>query len=225
MDAIILAAGRGERLRPRTDRVPKALMPIHGIPLIVRIVERLRAYRVERIVVNISWLGEMIREAVGDGRRWGCEIVYSEESQPLETGGGIRLALVQKLLRSDPFLVHNADVLSDVPLDALQLTSREEGQLVLVMNPPQHQEGDFSWIDGKVGLHGSTRLTYAGIGLYRPLLFSPLEIGRCRLRPLLERAIQRERLSAYIHRGRWWDVGTPEVLSDLESHPEWLEGI
>ncbi len=217
MHAVVLAAGRGERMRPLTDQRPKALVTVGGSPLVARVLRRLARAGVTRAVVNVCWLGDAIRTFLGDGRAYGLEIVYSPESVALDTAGGIRLALERGLVASDPFLVHNADVLSDVDTATLSLSPRDTARIVLAPNPPEHPEGDFACRDGRVRLDGTDRLTYTGIGLYRKALFEPLAVARAPLRPLLEDAARHDRLAGTVHTGRWWDVGTVAVLTALEA--------
>jgi MurNAc alpha-1-phosphate uridylyltransferase len=216
MHAVILAAGRGERLRPLTDRTPKALIPIGGVPLAGRILSRLAQAGFRRAIINVCWLGSDIREALGNGRAYGIEIVYSPESVAQETAGGVRLALLRGLVESDPFLVHNADVLSDIAFSNLKLSPNDDACIALVPNPPARPEGDFACRAGRVRLTGEERWTYAGIGLYRKAFFEPLCVAPAPLRPLLEASAGQNRLAGYVHRGRWWDVGTPSVLAALE---------
>ena len=209
--AMVLAAGRGERLRPLTDEQPKALLEVGGRPLLAHAVERLRAAGVREIVVNLGWLGERIRAALGDGRAFGVSIRYSDERDtPLETGGGIVKAL--GLLGPAPFWVVNADVLCDYPFPSLRLAERDLAHFVLVDNPGHHPGGDFALADGRVGESGGTRLTYSGIGLYRPEFFAGERPERKPLLPLMLRAVRAGRVSGERYAGRWIDVGTVERL-------------
>ena len=217
MDAVVLAAGRGERLRPLTDRKPKALLEIGDTPLVGHVLRRLQRFGVRRAIVNICWLGAAIQAALGDGSRYGLEIVYSPESPALETAGGIRLALARGLVNSDPFLVHNADVLSDVDLSQTILSPADDARIVLVPNPPEHPRGDFGCREGRVHPDEENRLTYAGIGFYRQSFFKPWTLESAPLRPLLDKAARANRLAGTVHEGRWWDVGTHRVLAELES--------
>jgi N-acetyl-alpha-D-muramate 1-phosphate uridylyltransferase len=213
--AMLLAAGRGERMRPLTDKVPKPLLPVRGKPLIVHHLERLASSGVREVVINVAWLGERIRAALGDGSAFGLSIRYSEEgAQALETGGGIFQAL--PWLGSEPFLVVNGDVFTDFDFGALSIGPEALAHLVLVPNPVQHPQGDFGLDDGRVGETGSTRWTYSGIGLYRAQLFDGCQPGRFPLLPLLRRAIAAGRLSGEIYRGGWSDVGTVERLAALQ---------
>jgi len=213
--AMVLAAGRGERLRPLTDTVPKPLLEVRGKPLIVYHLEKLGRLGVRQVVINLAWLGDAIRAALGDGARWGLSIVYSDEgSAALETGGGIFQAL--PLLGAEPFLIVNADVYTDFDFATLQIAPAALAHLVLVPNPPQHPAGDFSLHQGLVQEFGSVRWTYAGIGLYRPQLFDGCRAGRFPLLPLLRRASAAGRLHGEIYAGRWSDVGSAERLAALQ---------
>lgn len=212
---MLLAAGRGERMRPLTDDMPKALLTVRGKPLIVYHLERLARGGVREVVINLAWLGERIRAALGDGSDFGLSIRYSEEGiQALETGGGIFQAL--PWLGEGPFLVVNADVYTDFDFATLRIATDAWGQLLFVPNPPQHPDGDFALDRGLVTEEGSPRWTYAGIGLYRAELFRGCKPGRFPLRPLLQRAIAAERLGGQLYRGQWNDVGTVQRLAALQ---------
>jgi len=212
--AMILAAGRGERMRPLTDRIPKPLLPAVGKPLIEYHLEALAAAGIRRMVVNVAWLGQQIIAALGDGRRFGLELRYSRERQALETAGGIRQAL--PLLGPAPFIVINGDVWTDFPLAELQPPAGL-AHLVLVDNPPHHEQGDFWLQDGRVAAVGDgPRLTFSGIGVYRPQLFADLAPGVRPLAPVLRQAMAQGLVSGQHYRGRWLDVGTPARLRELE---------
>lgn len=215
--AMILAAGRGERMRPLTDHTPKPLLQAGGAPLIVHHLTRLAAGGFRRVIVNHAHLGGQIEAALGDGSRWGLSILYSPEEQALETGGGIFKAL--PLLGPGPFLVINGDVWTDLHLEPLRLQDGDLAHLVLVANPNYHPEGDFALIDGRVRVQGGPRFTFGGIGLYRPELFTGCALGAFPLAPLLRRAMGWDRVSGQLHRGRWYDIGTPERLFALD---QWL---
>ncbi|HMA00265.1 MAG TPA: nucleotidyltransferase family protein [Steroidobacteraceae bacterium] len=212
--AMILAAGRGERMRPLTDTVPKPLLRVHGKPLIERHVERLAEAGFERIVINLAWLGWMIRDYLGDGSRHGISIRYSEESpHALETAGGVFRAL--PLLRPGPFLVVNGDIFTDYDFGRLTLDDQHDAHLVLVPNPPQHPRGDFG-LQGEVAVAAAERQhTFAGIAAYRPGFFAGCEDGVFPLKPLLLRAMAAKRCGAELHTGVWEDVGTPERFAAL----------
>ncbi len=210
--AMILSAGRGERLRPLTDTTPKALLEVAGGPLIVRHLRALREAGIVDVVINLSHLGEQIQDALGDGREFGVSLRYSPEpSPPLETGGGICQAL--PLLGPDPFWVVNADVCTDYPFAAPALADGDDAHLVLIDNPAHHPEGDFCLEGGRVREQSGERLTFAGVGFYRPRLFDACEPGRFPLAPLLRAAIRGGRARGEHYRGTWVDVGTPERLA------------
>ncbi|MBM4200753.1 MAG: nucleotidyltransferase family protein [Gammaproteobacteria bacterium] len=217
MKAMILAAGRGERLRPMTDHTPKPLLEAGGRPLIEHLILSLAAAGFRHLVVNLAYLGDQIRDYLGDGTRWGLGIDYSHEGpEPLETGGGIRHAL--PLLGPEPFLVVNGDIATDFPFERLQGTLREDAHLVLTRNPAHHPHGDFALHAGHIHTDGEQRLTFAGIGVYRPSLFAGLPEGRFALAPLLREAMARGRVSGELYPGFWMDIGTRERLQDLDAH-------
>jgi len=218
--AMILAAGRGERMRPLTDRVPKALLEAGGRPLIVHSIERLVRAGISDVVVNVSHLAEQIEQRLGDGSHLGVRICYSREETPLETGGGIAYAM--PLLGDAPFIVVNSDVYTDFDFGRLQsaVASLARGagdaHLVLVDNPAHHPGGDFSLESGRALVDGPTRLTFSGIGVYSPALFSGTQRdGRFPLMAVLAPAMARGRVEAEHHRGVWIDVGTPGRLEEL----------
>lgn len=221
MKAMILAAGRGERMRPLTDTLPKPLIPVRGRPLIEWHLHRLAQAGVSEIVVNVSHLGEKIVKALGDGRRWGLAIEWSREQEPLETAGGI--ATARSLLGESPFLLVNADVYCDVPfarLAALDLGGLL-GHIVMVPNPAFRPDGDFSLAAGKVGNLDAPRYTYAGIGVLRPAMVDGVAPGsKAPLAPLLRQAAAAGRLGGEVHTGQWSDVGTPERLAELNREPD-----
>ena len=215
MKAMLLAAGRGERMRPLTDETPKPLLTAGGRPLIDYHLLALARAGIREVVVNLSWQAPKLRAHLGDGSRFGLAVHLSEEGPvPLETGGGIHHALDR--LGPGPFLVVNGDVWTDFPLETLSLPAGMLAHLVLVPNPPQHPAGDF-WLqpDGRIGDAGE-RGTYSGIAAFDPALFSGCSPGRFPLKPLLDRARQAGRLSGESWQGRWYDVGTPERLAALD---------
>ena len=214
MKAMVLAAGRGERMRPLTDHTPKPLLVVGGKPLIAWHLEALARAEIREVIVNLSWLGSQIRSALGDGRQFGVRIQYSEEgSPPLETGGGIFRAL--PLLGPAPFVVVNGDTFTDIDPGALRLSAAADARLVMVTNPAQHPQGDFV-LDGERLLLGSgPTLTYSGIGIFSPALFAGCMDGPFPLLPLLKRAIAAGRLQGQHHTGQWLDIGTPERLAAL----------
>jgi len=219
MKAMILAAGRGERMRPLTDRVPKPLLAVGGKVLIAWHLEALARAGVREVVVNLAWRGAQIRAALGDGAAFGLRIAYSDEGEvALETGGGIFHALA--LLGDAPFLVVNGDVWTRFDFARLRIAPAADAHLVLVPNPPQHPRGDFTLADGLVGEDDSPharRHTYSGIGLYRPEFFAGCAPGRFPLLPLLRRSIAAGRLHGELFRGEWQDIGTPERLAALQA--------
>jgi MurNAc alpha-1-phosphate uridylyltransferase len=217
MKAMLLAAGRGERMRPLTDTCPKPLLQVAGKPLIAWHLERLAKAGIRDVVINLSWLGEMIADATGDGSQYGLAIQYSREPwPPLETGGGILQAL--PLLGEDPFLLVNGDVYTDIDFCSLRIAPDDLAQLVLVPNPAQHPRGDFGLAQGgRIVAEGGERLTYSGIALMRPAFFAGAAPGRFPLLPWLMRALQAGRLGGQRHDGMWLDVGTPERLAQLDA--------
>ena len=225
MKAMILAAGRGERMRPLTDHTPKPLLEAGGKALIVWQLERLAQAGVRHILVNLAHLGEQIEQALGDGGRWGLSISYSHEGQALESAGGIALALSR--LGAEPFLVVNGDVFCDFDLATLQAACERllrqpslMAHLVLVDNPEHNPRGDFVLDGGFLRPRDdSPALTFSGIGLYRPALFAAIVPGtKAKLAPLLREAMVDRRVTGEHHRGYWLDVGTPERLAHLDDH-------
>ena len=215
MKAMILAAGRGERMRPLTDRVPKPLLEVAGKPLLQYHIEALREAGFEALVINHAHLGEQIVARFGDGCALGVHIEYSAEPPgALETGGGIRQAL--PLLGSGAFLVVNGDIWTDYPYRQLHREPHGLAHLVLVDNPGHHPDGDFRLADGRVHAGGEARLTFSGIGLYRPELFAERAPGRFALAPLLRAAMQAGRVSGEHYRGAWMDIGTEQRLAELD---------
>jgi MurNAc alpha-1-phosphate uridylyltransferase len=221
MKAMILAAGRGNRMRPLTDHTPKPLLAAGGKPLIQHQIERLAAAGIRDLVINHAHLGHQIESALGDGSHLGVAIRYSPEGEgrALETGGGIFKAL--PLLGPDPFLVVNADVWTDFAFDAITLAPGDLAQLVLVGNPDHHQGGDFALLAGRVRASGEPRFTFGGIGLYSPALFADCQGGAFPLAPLLRAAMEEDRVGGQVHGGHWHDIGTPQRLAALD---RWLTG-
>ena len=220
MKAMILAAGRGERMRPLTDSTPKPLLQAGGRPLIVWHLQRLKQVGIDEIVINHAWLGQQIEDTLGDGSAYGVHLSYSAEgAQGLETAGGIATAL--PFLGDKPFLVVNGDVFTDIDFQAAQniaqtLPENQLAYLWLVPNPEHHPNGDFSLQHNGLILSESTtgqRGTFSGVGIYRPELFAniaPRSIAK--LAPLLRQAMQNQQISGTFHQGLWLDVGTPERL-------------
>jgi len=215
LKVMILAAGRGERMRPLSDTVPKPLLEAGGKPLIVHLIEGLARYGLRDLVINHSHLGEKISAYLGDGGRYGVRVAYShEEGAGLETGGGIFKAL--SLIDTDPFMVINGDIWTDYPFDRLPVRLDGLAHLVLVDNPPQHPQGDFALREGKVFAEGAPRLTFSGIGVYARALFAECRPGKFPLAPLLRAAMARGLVSGEHYTGRWRDVGTPQRLAALD---------
>ncbi|HXH04449.1 MAG TPA: nucleotidyltransferase family protein [Candidatus Competibacteraceae bacterium] len=216
MKAMILAAGRGERMRPLTDHTPKPLLVAGGKPLIVHHIEALAAAGLRELVINLGHLGERIAAALGDGARWGVRIAYSPEPPgALETGGGIHQAL--PLLGNEPFAVINGDIWCDYPYARLPQRPAGLAHLLLVDNPPHHPQGDFALCDGRVRADGEARLTYSGIAVLDPRLFAGCTPGRFPLAPLLRAAMAQDAVSGERHRGAWADIGTPQRLEELRT--------
>lgn len=219
MKAMILAAGRGERLRPLTDRTPKPLLHAGGRPLIEHTLLALIAGGFQDIVINTAHLGGQIEQALGSGGRYGIRIAYSPEPEALETGGGIHRAL--PLLGDEPFAVVNGDIATDFPYARLQTHPRGMAHLVLVPNPPHHPHGDFALVDGLAKDEDTDgRHTFSGIGVYRPELFAGCEAGKFPLAPLLRRAMAEDAVSGELYRGFWMDIGTVERL---HAYDRWLK--
>ena len=215
MKAMILAAGRGERMRPLTDALPKPLLAAGGKPLIVHHIERLKAAGITELVINHAWLGHKLVEALGDGTRLGVSIAWSAEDKALETAGGIVQAL--PLLGGNPFLVVNGDTWLDVDyrLFSAQSLAGDLAHLWLVDNPPQHPHGDFSLRgDRIIDMPG---LTFSGVGLYHPAAFDALAQGPRKLAPLLRDWMAQGRVGGSHLLGDWRDIGTPERLAQLDS--------
>ena len=217
MNVMILAAGRGERMRPLSDRVPKPLLEVGGRALVEHQLLALARAGFKRAVINVHHLGEQIIERLGDGGRYGIEIVYSREAALLGTAGGIRNAL--PLLGDAPFAVTNADIFSDYDFARLQrLPADTLGHLVMVDNPPWHAEGDFGMgADGMLTLEGDRKLTYACISVHAPAFFGGDDVGPQSMRALWDAAIARGLLTGEHFRGGWWNIGTPDQLADLRS--------
>jgi MurNAc alpha-1-phosphate uridylyltransferase len=219
---MILAAGRGERMRPLTDHTPKPLLAVGGKPLIVWHIERLAAAGIKDIVINHAHLGSMIEAALGNGTTWGVSICYSPEPPgALETAGGIRQAL--PLLGNEPFLVINGDTFCDWdPVCTPPLADHDQAHLILVPNPDHNPKGDFVLTANRCTSEGTPgsgeRLTFSGIGLYRPALFAGLAAGQpAKLAPLLRQAMAQNAVSGERHDSRWLDIGTPERLAALDA--------
>jgi len=216
MRAMILAAGRGERMRPLTDRLPKPLLQVGGHRLIEYHLAALARQRITEVVVNLCWLGAQIREALGDGRRYGVTIRYSDEDGVIQgTGGGIHRAL--PLLGSEPFVVINGDIWIDLAFDALRRPDDSLAHLVLVPNPAHHPGGDYGLAGDARATDAAPTLTYSGVSVLDPRLFADCAPGVFPLKPLLDGALALGRLTAQRHDGTWCDVGTPERLAVLDA--------
>jgi MurNAc alpha-1-phosphate uridylyltransferase len=215
MKAMILAAGRGERMRPLTDHTPKPLLSVANKPLIVHTINQLVAAGFRDIVINHAHLGWQIEAALGSGKQFGATLQYSPEGEEaLETAGGIINAL--PLLGNDVFLVVNGDIATDFPFAELTNQTVDLAHLVLVDNPAHHPQGDFALDQhGKLINHAEALLTFSGIGLYRPELFAHTPPGKSKLGPLLKQAIADGQVSGQKHSGFWMDIGTPERLRQL----------
>ncbi len=215
MKAMILAAGRGERMRPLTDTTPKPLLVVGGKALIEYHLAALQQAGIHEVIINHAWLGEQIESSLGNGDRYGLHIEYSAEiPEALETAGGIIQAL--PWLGTEPFMVINGDIWCDYPLQQLPRQPVGLAHLVMVANPPHNPEGDFCLMDNKLHAQGSSKLTYSGIGVYHPQLFAGLEPGIRPLAPLLQNAMATEQVSGEYYQGRWYDIGTPERLNELD---------
>jgi MurNAc alpha-1-phosphate uridylyltransferase len=213
---MLLAAGRGERMRPITDSTPKPLVQVGGRPLIAWHLAALARAGIREVVINLSWLGAQVRASLGDGRDYGVSITYSDEGPvPLETGGGIFRAV--PLLGPGPFLVVNADIWTDIDFAALALEEHAHARLLLIPNPPHHPRGDFGLEGDLVVTRDTDRYTYSGVGVYRPEFFGGCTPGRFPLLPLLNRAIAAGLVRGEVHRGEWCDVGTVERLASLDA--------
>ena len=217
MKAMILAAGKGERLRPLTLHTPKPLVRVGGVPLIEYHLRALAAAGFTDIVINHAWLGQQIEDHLGDGSRFGVSISYSPEGEPLETGGGIFKALA--LLGDGPFAVVNGDIWTDYDFAALRQPLAGLAHLVLVGNPEHHTSGDFSLDAGRVqdGVPGADTLTYSGIAVLDPGLFQGCTAGAFKLAPLLRKAMAAGQVTGEQLQGHWVDVGTHERLAEVES--------
>lgn len=211
LDVLILAAGRGRRLRPLTDTTPKTLLRVGGKTLLEHHLERLAAQGFTRAVVNLAWLGGQIRAHLGDGNRFGMQLRYSQEPDgALETGGGIARAL--PLIQTDPFIVINGDILCDFNCATLRVPPHRSMHLILVTNPPHHPGGDFSLAGSTLTPPNNTTHTYAGIACLRRRLFTPPHPARFPLLPIIQSAIKTHQATATLHPGQWFDVGTAKRL-------------
>jgi MurNAc alpha-1-phosphate uridylyltransferase len=216
--AMILAAGRGERMRPLTDYCPKPLLKVRGKRLIEYHIEALQKAGIRRLVINHAWLGEQFPELLGNGSRFGLEIVYSAEQTALETAGGIinALPLLCADSTTDYFAVVNGDIFSDFDFNLLpEDLGNDLAHLVMVANPEHNPQGDFSFARGRLQQGEAGKLTFSGIAVYHQAFFSGLQGGALALAPLLRNFIAKDRVSAQLHQGSWCDVGTPKRLAML----------
>lgn len=217
MRAMILAAGRGERLRPLTDTTPKPLIEAGGKPLIEYHLERLAGAGFREVIINTGHLAQQLPAQLGDGSHWGLNLHWSNEPpEALETGGGIFKAL--GLLGEAPFAVVSGDIWCDYDLGALRAVKCDAAHLIMVPNPPHHPQGDFGLRHGRLNNDGEPRYTFSGIAVYHPRLFAACQAGRWRITGLLQQAAQQQRATGELHRGAWFDSGTPERLEALRRH-------
>ncbi|MEA1983463.1 MAG: nucleotidyltransferase family protein [Campylobacterota bacterium] len=215
MKSMILAAGRGERMRPLTDTLPKPLLEVHDKPLIVYHIEKLAAAGFKEIIINIAHLGYKIAESLGDGSAWNVKISYSDEQEEgaLESAGGIKKAL--PLLGNEPFLVVNGDVYCDYSFDSTFQLKGKLAHLILVPNPPHNPKGDFA-LDNEALLNsGESMYTFSGIAYYDPSFFKQVALQKSPLAPLLRKAIEKNEISAELFKNNWHDIGTPKRLKEI----------
>lgn len=214
MKAMILAAGLGTRMRPLTERTPKPMLCVAGVPLIEHHVRNCVRAGITEIVINHAYLGEQIEAYLGDGKRFGCRIDYSREGEPLDSGGGIFRAL--PLLGDKSFIAMNADVWTDYPLENLLDKNTSYAHLVMTDNPPQHSRGDFYLHDGLLSEAGAgNKLTWTGLRVINPALFADCSDGVFSIVPLLKQAMSEGRVTGEYFGGRWFDIGTPERLHEI----------
>lgn len=217
MKAMILAAGRGERMRPLTDHTPKPLLIAGGKPLIVHTIEHLVQAGITELVINHAHLGDQIEDSLGNGAAFGTTIQYSREAEALETAGGIIQAL--PLLGNQPFLAVNGDIATDYPFTRLKQIQLKLAHLILVINPYHNPNGDFVLTEnGTLMAGGGSKLTFSGIGLYRPEFFQGYTPGKRKLLPLLLEAMAKGQVTGEFYQGFWLDVGTPQRLNDLDAY-------
>lgn len=223
MKAMVLAAGKGERMLPLTRNTPKPLLEVGGKALIVHQVEKLADAGFTNLVVNHAWLGEQVEAALGNGKDFGVHITWSREDEPLETAGGIihAMPLLQQDAPGSPFVSVNADIWTDYSFKRLREVDHDNllAYLVLVDNPAHHPDGDFVLEAGRVreARGQESRLTYSGIAVYHPDLFNGIAPGKQSVVPLLKQAMAAGKVGGEHFRGRWFDIGTPERLMELDS--------
>lgn len=219
MKAMILAAGLGTRMRPLTDHTPKPMLRVAGAPLIEHHVRHCVSAGITDIVINHAYLGEQIENYLGDGSHFGCTIRYSREGEPLDTGGGIFRALPllrDEKLGDEPFIAMNADVWTDYPLVRLLNKRPSHAHLVMTANPPQHPQGDFYLRNDLIGENGEgDKFTWTGLRVINPALFADCSDGVFSIVPLLKRAMREGKISGEYYDGRWFDIGTPERLHEI----------
>ncbi|NVJ67452.1 MAG: nucleotidyltransferase family protein [Gammaproteobacteria bacterium] len=210
---MILAAGRGERMRPLTDTLPKPLLKVDGKALIEYHIQALKEAGIKDILINTAWLGDIIPEYLGDGAYWGVKLTYSHEESALETAGGIRKAL--DFFADEPFVVVNGDIWTDFDFSLLN-KPKAKAHLVLVPNPEQHPKGDFGLDNGTVLAQSDTQYTFSGIGVYQPEIFADLELNQAEpLAPILRNLMEKQSVTGQLYQGEWRDIGTPERLEAL----------
>ena len=216
---VLLAAGRGRRMQALTEATPKPLLKVGQHALIEHHLIRLQSQGFKQVIVNLAYLGEHIRKQLGDGGKYGLNLVYSDESATgaLETAGGLKQAL--PLIESDPFLVINADIWTNFSFETLLFPLEKSGRVVLVDNPDHNPDGDFAFNNGHLSIAGTSKLTFSGIALYRKSMFDELKNGKSALGPVLRSLISNDDLEAVRHSGTWTDVGTPERLKKLNEQP------
>lgn len=214
MRAMILAAGRGERLRPVTDKIPKPLLEIGGQSLIARHLKRLSLAGFREVTINLAHLGEQIRDSLGDGSHWGLNIHYSPEPVgALDSGGGIFQAL--PALGNGPFAVINADIYTAYPMTRLRAIKCNQAHLILVPNPQQNPDGDFALSGGFINSTEKPRYTFSGISVYHPRFFNSAQAGRFSVVPMLRKGAETKQVTGEIFRGEWHDIGTLQRLEEL----------
>lgn len=213
MRAMILAAGRGERMGALTQKTPKPLLRAAGHYLIEYVIANIKRAGINEIVINVSYLGEQIQAALGNGERYGINIVYSVEKERLEVGGGIHHAL--PLLGDSPFIVVSGDVITDYPLAQLRREPKGLAHLVLVDNPPFHQQGDFGMSDGIVDLSATPKFNFANMGVYRPEIFAACQPGHFKWRDVMFPFIEKGKVTGEYYQGAWYNVGTAQDLESL----------
>ena len=210
---MILAAGRGERMGTLTQHTPKPLLRVNGKYLIEYALHRIKEADIHEVIINIFYHADQIKLALGDGKRYGLSIIYSEEKECLETGGGILHAM--PYLGDEPFLVMSSDIITDYPLSHLRDKRNGLAHLLMVKNPSYHLQGDFGIVDGKIDINSKPTLTFASIGVYHPQLFTTCQLKQFRLTHVLIPAIQSHQVTGEYYDGLWANIGTPEDLEKI----------